>query len=91
MAWVGVGWQQHCKTCHSLHELDHQGTVFFFFGGQLQLAVELDSLCEVENFYSARREWSYHAVFMVRHPRGSYVILSLLSMEMAIPEIKLSH
>ena len=28
---VGVGWQQRCKTCQSLRELDDQGTVFFFF------------------------------------------------------------
>ena len=28
IGWVGVGWQRRCKTCHSLHELDYQGTVF---------------------------------------------------------------
>ena len=30
---VGVGWQRHCKTCRSLHELDHQGTVFWLCSG----------------------------------------------------------
>ena len=42
--WVGVGWQQHCKTCHSLRELDNQGTVFSGGGGRPQLVVELDHL-----------------------------------------------
>ena len=32
---VGAGWQRRCKTCHSLRELDNQGTVFcLIFGGQ---------------------------------------------------------
>ena len=29
IGWVGVGWQRHCKTCRSLHELDNQGTYLF--------------------------------------------------------------
>ena len=40
---------------------------FFFFSssfdGRLQLVVELDHLCGVENFCSAQGEWSYHLVF----------------------------
>ena len=57
IGWAGVGWQLHCKTCRSLHELNRQGTLFFFFfGGQSQLAVELDHLCGVANVYSAQGE-----------------------------------
>ena len=41
--------------------------VFFFFLS-LQLAVELDHLCGVENLYTAQGEWSDPVVFMARHP-----------------------
>ena len=34
---------------------------------------------------------TYLVVFMVRHPRGSYIVLPLLSLEVAAPEIKLSQ
>ena len=56
IGWVGVGWQRHCKTCHSLRELDNQGTVFLcvFFGGRPQPVIELDHLCEVKNIYFAQ-------------------------------------
>ena len=33
-----LGWQRHCQTCRSLHELDNQGTVFFFSGWLLPTA-----------------------------------------------------
>ena len=46
IGWVGSGWQRHCTTCRSLHELNHQGTFFFFLllflGGRSQASVELD-------------------------------------------------
>ena len=50
------GWQRHCRTCRSLHELDHQGAIYFF----LFMAVELNHLREVEKFYSTQGECSYH-------------------------------
>ena len=54
---IGVGWKQHCKTCRSLDELDHKGTVFFFnFGGRLQLTVEPGHMWGVGNVYSAHGE-----------------------------------
>ena len=90
IGWVGVGRQRHCKTCRSLRALDNQGTAFFL-GGRLQLVVELDHLCEVKNLYSAQGECSYHVVFMVRHPRGNFIVLPLLSLEVATPENKLTH
>ena len=34
---------------------------------------------------------TYQVVFMVRHPRSSYIVLPLLSPEVATPEIKLTH
>ena len=33
----------------------------------------------------------YHVVFMVRYLQGSYVVLLLLSLEVAVPEIKFTH
>ena len=70
-----------------------QGTVFYFIfrGGGPQLVVELDHLCEVKNLYSAKGNGSYHVVYMVRHPRGSYIVLPLPSLEVPTPEIKLIH
>ena len=72
---------------------DNQGTAFFsfFFGGRSQLVVELDDLCEVNNLYSTQVGMIYHVVFMVRHPRGSYMVLPLLSLEVPTPEIKSTH
>ena len=63
---------------------------FFFscFGYRSQLAIESDHLCGVENFHSAQGEWLYHVVLAVRHPRGSYIVLPLLPLDVAIPEIK---
>ena len=57
---------------------------FCFLGGRSQLNVELDHSCGVENFYSAHGALSYHVVDMVRqHPRGSYIVLPLQSLEVA--------
>ena len=53
--------------------------------------IELDHLCEVNNLYSAKGNRSYHVVFMIRHPRGIFIALPLLSLEVATPEIKLTH
>ena len=90
IGWVGVLWQRHCKTCRSLHELGQQGTVFF--GGRSQLAVELDHLRGVETFLLRTRGLVVsRSVNMVRHPRGSYIVLPLLSLDVAIPENKSTH
>ena len=35
-------WRRRCKTRLPPRELDNQGTVFFFFGAQPRLAIELD-------------------------------------------------
>ena len=42
---VGVGWQQRCKTCHSLREQDNQGTVFFVLAlAVTMMVIELDHI-----------------------------------------------
>ena len=44
--WVGIGWQQHCKTRLSLRELDSQGAVSFPVSLRLPpLAVKIDHFC----------------------------------------------
>ena len=49
-------------------------------------------LCGVESFISAQGEYNRitqcDSVYMVRHPRGSYIVYSLLSLEAATPENK---
>ena len=87
MGWVSVGWQRYCKTCRSLCGLDNQGAVLFFAVGHSWRA----HLCGVENLHSAQRELSYHVVFVARHPRGSHIVPSLLSLELATLENKLTH
>ena len=34
---------------------------------------------------------TYLVGFMVRHPRGSYIALPLLSLEVVIPDVKVTH
>ena len=63
---------------------------FFFFsflavttaGGQ----VTVSHFCACRTFNSVQGEWSYQVLFMVRHPRGSYIATPLLSLEVATPE-----
>ena len=52
--------------------------------------VESDDLCGVENPYSSQAERSYYVVFMVRQPRGSYIVLPLLSLAVGTPEIAIN-
>ena len=47
--------------------------------------IELYHLYGMETLYSARGE----LVLVVRHPRGSYIVPPLLSLEVATPEIQL--
>ena len=64
---------------------------FFLIGRSPWLAVELDHLCGVENLIPAHGKWPYHvpgSVYMARHPRGSYVVYPLLSLEVAIRKSK---
>ena len=82
-----------CAAHRSLRELDNQGTAFFsplFFSWRSPTAGRrvIDHLCEVKNLYSARGNRSCHVVFKERHPRGSYIVLPLLSLEVTTPEIK---
>ena len=39
-------------------------------------------------FWRYARWGGYHVVCMVRHPRGSYIVSPLLSLEIATPENK---
>ena len=39
---VGVRWQRRRKTCHSLRELDNEGTLFFFFLAVAMMVIEAD-------------------------------------------------
>ena len=73
------------------HAAQYRVPFFLFFGGRPQLVVELEHLCEVNNLYSAQGNWSHHIVFKVRHPRGSYTVIPMLSQEVAIPENTLTH
>ena len=95
LGWVGVGWQQRCKTFLSLRELDNQGTVFFFFlggGAFTTTGGRGKALLCGETLSSAQGGWSYHVVctrYMVRHSRGSYILTvenPLLSLELTTPE-----
>ena len=58
------------------------------------ILVELSyHLCGMVKLNSAQREWSYilRIVCMVGHPRVSYIVYSLLSLEVATPENKSIH
>ena len=57
----------------------------------LRMVVLSYHLGEVNNLYSAQGNCSYHVVFMVRHPRGSYVAVPLLFLEVVTPGMILTH
>ena len=44
---VGIGWQQRCKTCQSLREVDNQGTVIRFLAVTMMVA-DLDHIVRGE-------------------------------------------
>lgn len=46
------------------------------------------SLCGVKNLDPTPEGWPYHVVSMVTHPRGTYRVIHLPSLEVATPEIK---
>ena len=70
------------------------GTVvcFTLFGRSPWLVVELDHLCGVERTLTPHkgndRITQCDSIYMVRHPRGSYIAYPLLRLEMATPENK---
>ena len=78
---------------HGALKLDNQSIVCFFLVRRSQLVVELDNRCEVVHL--ARHEGNYRitylVLFMVRHSRGSYIVLPLLSLEVATPEIEFGY
>ena len=100
-----LGWCRlattHCTTCRSLHELDRQGTVFFSFllcfrrsipaGGRSQLTVELDNLCGVENIQKGNDLIAHLVVFYSKALTRQHIIRPLLSLEVAIPKIEITH
>ena len=91
IGWVDVGWRRRCNTCRSLHELDHQGTVFLFFAVDHSWGSSYIICAGWRTFTPHKEEWLYHLVFMVRHTRGSCMLLPVLSVEVAIPEMKSTH
>ena len=92
IGWVGGGRQRRCKTRLSLRELRQPGYrffFFFFFWRSPPLTVELDHFFVWgEASLRTRGMMVSRSVYMVRHPRGSYAVSPLLSLEMATPEIK---
>ena len=78
----------------TVRELDNQRTVlvfFFFFGGRSQLVVELDGLCKVNNIYSAQVGMIALRSVYGKAPTRQLHSLPLLCLEVATPEIKLTH
>ena len=92
IGWVGVCWQWRCQTCRSLRQLvENQGARYFWRSATAGCRVR-PLVCEVKNLYSAQQGNSpYHPVFLGRHPRGSYIVLTLLSLEAGIPRFKLTR
>ena len=66
----------------------------FFFGGagggRSQLVVELDHFVRGEE-YLLRTSGNYRITYLEGHPRGSYMVLPWLSLEVATLEIILTH
>ena len=90
---VGVGRQRRCKACQTLRERDNQGTVFvvvfvFVWWSPGWLSSKI-ILCRVENpKLRARRMIASRSVNMVRHPRGSYIVIPITVSGVATPENK---
>ena len=79
------------QTCLSLRELDNQGTLNFFVavamaGGRVRSFARdgQPQLCTREIIAS-------RSVLIVRHPRGSYTVYKLLSLDVVTPENKAIH
>ena len=75
---VGIDWQRHCKTCQSLRELAIQSTVFFFFSAVTMVVIVLDHIVRGgEPYLRTRRMIASRSVNMVRHPRGSCIVIPI--------------
>ena len=89
---VGVGWQRRCKTCQSLRELDNQGTVCLLFLGGRQDGYRVDHIVQGgERLLCTRGMIASHGVNMVRHLRGSYIVLPVAVSGVATSENKVTH
>ena len=65
----------------------------FFLGRSRRLAAKIDDLCEVEELSSAKGKLLNHLLvvctwYMVRHPRVSCTVYSLLSLQVTTPHQK---
>ena len=83
-----VDWQRRCKISRSLRELDNQGTVFF--SAAAMMVIELDHIVQGgEPQLRTRGMIASHSVNMVRHPRGSYIVIPIAVSGVATPEHKI--
>ena len=89
---VGVGCQRHFERCRSLLELDSQGAALFCFWGSVTAGCRVRSFVPGEEpLLRTSRNDRINVVFMAMHPRGSYIVLPLLSLEVATPKNTLTH
>ena len=80
---------------HSAHYLSYfrqsgyRFVCFVFWRSVTALEVELDPLWGMKNPFSAEEgsDRSYHAVLFLRHPRGGFIVLPSLSLEVATSDI----
>ena len=85
---MGVGWQRRCETCQSLRELDNQGTVCFFVVVTM-MVIELDNIVRGgEPSLRTREMIASRSVNMVRHPRGSCIVIPIAISGVVTPEKK---
>ena len=91
-----LGWRRLAttlKTMSLLTRARQPGYRFFFFSWW-----SVTAGCRVRSFVRGEQPLLRasgndrdHVVFMARHPRGSYISLPLLSLEMATPKNRLTH
>ena len=90
---VGVGSQRCCKTRQSLRELDNQGTVFLVWAVTMMAIEFLDhtAVRGGEPSLRTRGMIASRSVNMVRHPRGSYMVILVAASGVVTPENKVTH
>ena len=92
IGWVGVSWQQHCKTCRSLHELDRQGTELGGFWRSITAGDRVRSFVRGgELLLHTRGMIVSPRVYGTAPSRQLHSTPPLPSLEAAIPEINLSR
>ena len=80
------------KSCQSSRELDNQGTVIFlFFGGHLDGYLVRSYFAGWRTLTPQRGMIASHSANMVRHPRGSYIVIPIAVSGVATPENKVTH